>query len=158
MHPRKFQKIEPIALTSLTSFNLDIQIPKEPIIKDLNTIYNEASEKINKILDAYDMGIIGHDKAKEWIDEVNRTLKAYNLNPIKVEIRTDTQKMFDNLQYKANSLVAGFEGIDTVISNINDLSDAIDNGANAWQIFMRVLQTGISIINGISSVLYKHWF
>lgn len=153
MHPRKFQKIEPIALTSLTSFNLDIQIPKEPIIKDLNTIYNEASEKINKILDAYDMGIIGHDKAKEWIDEVNRTLKAYNLNPIKVEIRTDTQKMFDNLQYKANSLVAGFEGIDTVISNINDLSDAIDNGANAWQIFMRVLQTGISIINGISSVL-----
>lgn len=153
MHPRKFQKIEPIALTSLTSFNLDIQIPKEPIIKDLNTIYKEASEKINKILDAYDMGIIGHDKAKEWIDEVNKTLKAYNLNPIEVEIRTDTQKMFDNLQYKANSLVAGFEGIDTVISNINDLSDAIDNGANAWQIFMRVLQTGISIINGISSVL-----
>lgn len=153
MHPRKFQKIEPIALTSLTSFNLDIQIPKEPIIKDLNTIYNEASEKINKILDAYDMGIIGHDKAKEWIDEVNRTLKAYNLNPIEVEIRTDTQKTFDNIQYKANSLVAGFEGIDTVISNINDLSDAIDNGANAWQIFMRVLQTGISIINGISSVL-----
>lgn len=153
MHPRKFQKIEPIALTSLTSFNLDIQIPKEPIIKDLNTIYKEASEKINKILDAYDMGIIGHDKAKEWIDEVNRTLKAYKLNPIEVEIRTDTQKMFDNLQYKANSLVAGFEGIDTVISNINDLSDAIDNGANSWQIFMRVLQTGISIINGISSVL-----
>jgi hypothetical protein len=153
MHPRKFQKIEPIALTSLTSFNLDIQIPKEPIIKDLNTIYKEASEKINKILDAYDMGIIGHDKAKEWIDEVNRTLKANKLKPIEVEIRTDTQKMFDNLQYKANSLVAGFEGIDTVISNINDLSDAIDNGANAWQIFMRVLQTGISIINGISSVL-----
>lgn len=153
MHPRKFQKIEPIALTSLTSFNLDIQIPKEPIIKDLNTIYKEASDKINSILDAYDMGTIGHDKAKEWIDEVNRTLKAYNLNPIEVEIRTDTQKMFDNLQYKANSLVAGFEGIDTVISNINDLSDAIDNGANAWQIFMRVLQTGISIINGISSVL-----
>ena len=153
LNPQKLNLTKIEGISSFSNFNLDVSIPTEPIVKDFTTIYKEASEQINKILDAYDMGVIGHDKAKEWIDEVNRTLKAYNLNPIEVEIRTDTQKMFDNLQYKANSLVAGFEGIDTVISNINDLSDAIDNGANAWQIFMRVLQTGISIINGISSVL-----
>lgn len=153
LNPQKLNLTKIDGISSFSNLKLDVSIPTEPIVKDFTTIYKEASEQINKILDAYDMGVIGHDKAQEWIDEVNRTLKANKLKPIDVEVRTDTQKMFDNLQNNANSIVNGFEGIDTVISNINELSDAIDNGANAWQIFMRVLQTGISIINGISSVL-----
>lgn len=126
----------------------------KPIKVELNTdIYKQAQERINKVLDAYDMGSIGHNQAQQLIDEVNRTLKANKLKPIEVEVRTDTQKMFDNLQYNANSIVDGFEGIDTVISNINSLSEAIENGANAWEIFMNVLQTGVNIIQAVSSVL-----
>lgn len=126
----------------------------KPIKVELNTdIYKQAQERINKVLDAYDMGSIGHNQAQQLIDEVNRTLKANKLKPIEVEVRTDTQKMFDNLQYNANSIVDGFEGIDTVISNINSLSEAIENGANAWEIFMNVLQTGVNIIQAVSNVL-----
>lgn len=126
----------------------------KPIKVELNTdIYKQAQERINKVLDAYDMGTIGHNQAQQLIDEVNRTLKANKLKPIEVEVRTDTQKMFDNLQYNANSIVDGFEGIDTVISNINSLSEAIENGANSWEIFMNVLQTGVNIIQAVSSVL-----
>ena len=129
---------------------LEIDIPK---VKNYTEIYKDAQESINKILDAYDMGVIGQQKAQEWIDEVNKTLKANRLKPIEVEIKTDKQKLFDNLQKDVNSVVSGFEGIDTVVTNINSLSEAIENGANAWEIFMNVLQTGVSIIQAVSSVL-----
>ena len=150
LNPQKMTLTKLDGISFYQKSTLDIDIPK---VKNYTEVYKEAQESINKILDAYDMGVIGQQKAQEWIDEVNKTLKANRLKPIEVEIKTDKQKLFDNLQKDVNSVVSGFEGIDTVVTNINSLSEAIENGANAWEIFMNVLQTGVSIIQAVSSVL-----
>ena len=150
LNPQKMTLTKLEGISFYQKSTLEIDIPK---VKDYTEVYKEAQESINKILDAYDMGVIGQQKAQEWIDEVNKTLKANRLKPIEVEIKTDKQKLFDNLQKDVNSVVSGFEGIDTVVSNINSLSEAIENGSNAWDIFMRVLRTGVSIIQAVSNVL-----
>ena len=147
------QKLDLKQIDGLTNLFKLPTIPTEPIVKDLTTVYKEASEQINNILDAYDMGVIGHDKAQQWIDEVNKTLQANKLKPIEIELKTDTQKTVDKLQYNASKIVNGFEGIDDVINNIDSLADSIKNGANAWQIFIGTLQIGMSVINGISNAL-----
>lgn len=153
LNPQKLDLKKIDGIKSFAPSKLNATIPTEPIVKDLTTVYKEASEQINNILDAYDMGIIGHDKAQQWIDEVNKTLQANKLKPIEIELRTDTQQALDKLQFNASKIVNGFEGIDNVINNIDSLADSIMNGANAWQIFIGALQIGMSVINGISNAL-----
>ena len=68
-------------------------------------------------------------------------------------METDTERLFANLEVNASSIVGGFEGIDNVISNINQLSESIYNGANAWETFINVLQSGLSIIQALSDII-----
>ena len=123
------------------------------IQKDLPTQYKEAQDKISNILDLNDMGLIGGKKAKELIDGINQQLQSKGLRPIKVPIETDAQRLFYDIEDNANAIVGGFQGIDNVVKDITALSTAISDGANAWQMFMGVLQTGISVIQTVSSVL-----
>jgi len=75
---------------------------------------------------------------------------------IVIDTRTALEKTKDNFNEfadNASSITDAFFSFDNVISDIESLSNAIGEGANAWQIFMGVLQTGIGIIQTISSVM-----
>lgn len=105
------------------------------------------------MFEALDMGLIGEDKAKELIDGINKNLSSFGLKPIKVNFETDSEKLFAEIEDKAGSILYGFEGIDGVVDNITSLSEAIYNGANAWETFIGVLETGMSIIQAVSDVI-----
>ena len=125
----------------------DIKLPSK------EDTYNRIVDKIDKTIDMYDMGIIGSDKAKEFIKKFNDELQASGFNVVKIKIETEAQKSIKELQDNIGSIYEGFSGIDNIIGNINSLAESISNGANAWEIFMGVLQSGVGVIQSISSVL-----
>lgn len=127
--------------------NLNIKIPS------IFEQYNDLTNQIDSVLDAYDIGAIGAEKAQELIDSINSQIATLGLKPIKVHLETDTEKFLSSLETGADSLLSSFNGIDGVIGDITSLSQAISDGANGWEVFMGVLQTGVGIIQTVSSVL-----
>lgn len=112
-----------------------------------------SETNISTIKEQYDVGIIGYDEAKAQIDEINNELMKIGAKPIKVHLETELEQKWQNIEIDATSIVQGFEGIDNVISDISQLSQAISEGANGWQIFMGTLQSGIGILQSVGSVL-----
>ena len=96
----------------VTGFNLKkvikdmekVQIP----IKTLPQIFDESVEKINNVLDSYDMGIIGEKKAKELIDSINKVLVSVGLKPIEVKIKTDKEKTLDEVSDLIGNIASSF--------------------------------------------------
>lgn len=127
--------------------NLNIKIPS------IFEQYNDLTNQIDSVLDAYDIGGIGAEKAQELIDSINSQIATLGLKPIKVHLETDTEKFLSSLETGADSLLSSFNGIDGVIGDITSLSQAISEGANGWEVFMGVLQTGVGIIQTVSTVL-----
>ena len=111
VNPQKLDLKKIDGLKTFAPSKLNSTIPTEPIVKDLATVYKEASEQINNILDAYNMGIIGRDKAQQWIDEVNKTLQANKLKPIEIHIETDIEKVLSNVSNVVSELGASFSSL-----------------------------------------------
>lgn len=73
-----------------------------------------------------------------------------------LEIKIDKKSLSDQLnefQDKAETIAGSFFSLDSVIGDIESLSDAISEGADAWHIFIGVLQTGLGIIETVSSTI-----
>ena len=134
----------------------DSYIKVTPVVGDMkrkrNSV-NNAQTNINNIVDDYDSGLIDYNSAKEEIAKINFELQKIGANPIKVHLETDTEKLVGDIENGANSIMSAFNGIDGVIGNITSLSQSISEGANAWEVFMGVLQTGVGIIQTVSTIL-----
>lgn len=74
-------------------------------------------------------------------------------DPIKIPLDKTFKESFDEFGDKAGQITDTIFNFDGVISNMESLSNAISEGANAWEVFTGVLQTGMSIISTISSAL-----
>ena len=72
---------------------------------------------------------------------------------LKVEVPIVYKLKFDDIKNGAYDVLNGFQALDDTIQDINSLSDAISNGANAWDIFMASLQTGVGILQTVSTVM-----
>ena len=60
---------------------------------------------------------------------------------------------FQTFKGNAEDIIGGFEGIDGVVNSFESLSKAIADGADAWDVFMGVVQTASSILNGVASTI-----
>lgn len=158
LNPKREIKIDTSNLGSLIKYKDNSNLQSEA--KNLNVQtpnifeqYNGLTSQLDSVLNAYDMGAIGAEKAQELIDSINSQIATLGLKPIKVHLETDTEKFLSSLETGADSLLSSFNGIDGVISDITSLSQAISEGANGWEVFMGVLQTGVGIIQTVSTVL-----
>ena len=83
--------------------------------------------------------------------ELNKFLER---KPLDVSIdKKSFKEQFDEAADKVGQVTDSFFSFDNVISDIESLSIAIGEGANAWQIFMGVLQTGMGILQTVGSVI-----
>ena len=115
--------------------------------------YDNAQTNINSITNQRNIGLIDKQTADSQIADINKQLQELGLKPIKVHIETDFEKDFAEFKNNADSIIGGFEGIDGVVNSVESLSNALANGADAWQVFMGVVETASSILQGISSVM-----
>lgn len=87
----------------------------KPAIKSIREQFSDEVDKIGTILDAYDMGVIGADKAKELIDGINEQLLALGLKPVEVPIEIDK-----SLQ-KVNAIKDAFASLESVMSSMGQI-------------------------------------
>ena len=74
---------------------------------------------------------------------------ARKANAFEMKVVEPYKKFTEN----AGNIARGIEGIDGMVYSMNNLVTSIENGANAWEVFMGVIQTATSIMNGVTTVM-----
>lgn len=115
--------------------------------------YDNAQTNINSVTNQHSIGLIDKQTADSQIADINKQLQALGLKPIKVHIESDFEKDFAEFKNNANDIIGGLEGIGNVVNNIESLSDALANGADAWQIFIGVVEMATTILQTIGDVM-----
>lgn len=121
--------------------------------KSTYELYGEYSKQAGEITNQRNIGLISADDAKSQIAEINQELQKLGIDPIKVHIETDSEKAFKGFKDDADSILGGFEGIDSVVNSFESLSKSIADGANAWEIFMGAVNVASSVLNAISTIM-----
>ena len=115
--------------------------------------YDNAQTNISSVTNQGNIGLIDKQAADSQIADINKQLQALGLKPIKVHIETDFEKDFADFRNNANDIIGGLEGIGNVVNSIESLSNALANGADAWTVFMGVVDTATTILQTVGSVM-----
>ena len=115
--------------------------------------YDNAQTNISSVTNQRNIGLIDKQAADSQIADINKQLQALGLKPIKVHIETDFEKDFADFRNNANDIIGGLEGIGNVVNSIESLSNALANGADAWTVFMGVVDTATTILQTVGSVM-----
>ena len=93
-----------------------------------------------------DISVYGTPEYNEAMQHINELTKEENKIKLQMEIdgMTDLEKTF--------TILDGFHAIDGVVSSFESLSNAINENANAWEIFMGILQAFESVMSAINAV------
>lgn len=94
-------------------------------------------------LDISAYGTPEYIKAKKEIDKLTKEENKIKLQ-MEIDGMTDLEKTF--------TMLDGFYAIDGVVSSFESLSNAINENANAWEIFMGILQTFESVMAAVNAV------
>jgi tape measure domain-containing protein len=145
-------------LDELTHGELTIKAAVEPeyikkgSIQDKEKSYDNASNKASNIQSLYDKGLISQKDAQKEIDAINEELKQLGdgVKPIKLQVDTkgtkDVKKVFGTMQ-------DGWGTIEQTVSGFQNLTDAIENGGNAWEQISGVMNAFFQIAEGITSIV-----
>ena len=115
--------------------------------------YDNAQTNISSVTNQRNIGLIDKQAADSQIADINKQLQALGLKPIKVHIEADFEKDFADFRNNANDIIGGLEGIGNVVNSIESLSNALANGADAWTVFMGVVDTAATILQTVGSVM-----
>lgn len=93
-----------------------------------------------------DISVYGTPEYNEAMQHINELTKEENKIKLQMEIdgMSDLEKTF--------TMLDGFHAIDGVVSSFESLSNAINENANAWEIFMGILQVFESVMSAINAV------
>lgn len=107
--PVELPKIPNIADQLIPKFDAE-NLPKLNIPSIVDQ-YDEIRDKMSRVFDSYDMGIIGAKKAQEFIDELNAQLEALGLKPIKIHVESDAEKTLGDISEVAGQMGDAFSGL-----------------------------------------------
>ena len=94
-------------------------------------------------LDISAYGTPEYIKAKKEIDKLTKEENKIKLQ-VEIDGMTDLEKTF--------TMLDGFHAIDGVVGSFESLSNAINENANAWEIFMGILQAFESVMAAVNAV------
>lgn len=125
-------------------------------IEDKRQSYDNARSQIDQIKDDFDRGIINYDAASRQINALNEQLQALGLKPIEVEFRTNMDvlnEQFDVFSSKVGGVLNGFSALDGIVGSVQSLTQSIEDGANAWEVFSGVLGIATSVMTTAQAVM-----
>lgn len=93
-----------------------------------------------------DLSVYGTPEYNEAMQHINELTKQEN--KIKLQMEIDGMSDFE----KIYTFMDGFHAIDGVVGSFESLSKAIDENANAWEVFMGILQAFESIMAAVNAV------
>ncbi len=130
----------------------DIVKINEEIIKakyNLSELLN-PTKKLGKENTTFKANVSFADSMNVANKDLEKFLKR---KPLKIPLDKTFKESFDEFGDKAGQITDSFFSFDGVISDISSLTTAISEGANAWEVFMGVLQTGMGILQTVGSVI-----
>lgn len=139
-----------------TKGQASIEIPVKPTFitsgsnEDLRQSYANANTMIQQIQDDFKIGLIGtREEAIAKVAEINEELAKIGLKPIEVHIET-------NFEQWANAFSEGLSGLTSVTSAVDSfqtLTQSIEDGASAWDIFKNSISAVQSVLGAITGVM-----
>lgn len=109
-----------------------------------------AQSIINQINEDFNNGLIkSREQAKTQVAAINEELAKLGLKPIHIHFESDFDKMMDKIN-------DGFSNVDSIIStvdSIQSLSNAISEGAGAWEIFKSTVSAVESVLSTVSTIM-----
>lgn len=133
--------------TTIKIIKLDYQT------QDKVSSFDNAQSNIESIKKQNDLGIIDKASADNQIADINKQLQSLGLQPIKVHIETDLEKGFNSFKNNAQNIMGAFDGINSLVSSVEQLSNSLGDGANAFEVFMAVIQTVGTTLQTFSEII-----
>lgn len=104
------------------------------------------SQKKSKWEAVLNTSVVGSDEYNRALKEINKLTKEEQ--KIELQIEVSGMSAVDKLM----NTFEGFHAIDGVVNSFKSLTDAIEEDANAWDIFISTLSVVESIMEGINTV------
>ncbi|MEE3309545.1 hypothetical protein, partial [Sharpea azabuensis] len=121
-------------------YEADTSLAKKGSLGDIQKQISDIKGKIN--LEVY-------GSKKYW--ELKNDLVDLEKQEHMIKVKMDLDDM--NALEKYDTFVGMFDGIDGVISSFDNLKGAIEENANAWEIFMSTVQLVDSVIGAVQSTM-----
>ena len=122
-------------------------------IYDKRQSISNAKSMIDQTVEDYDNGLIDFKTAKSQIQDINKQLTDLGAKPYKVEIETQFAKDLSSVLDGAFEATGAISSIDGIVSSVETLNGAIEDGANAWEIFISTISVVESVLNAINTAL-----
>lgn len=90
------------------------------------------------------------DKRLAFVGNRQALLREQARKEYKTQQREENYNKFVG---KSNDITGVFYGIDSVVGSFENLTNAIEEGANAWEVFMGILQTFNSILGAVGDTM-----
>ena len=133
--------------------NLEVQSglreEKKPEVKTKSDLYNDLKNMASDIQSDFDNGLIDKDEAIKRISEINAQIALLGGKPIKLEFKSNFQEITEQL----SAGISAIQGIDGVVGSVKSLSQSLKEGADAWEIFMGVVNVASSVLSAITTIM-----
>ena len=136
---------------------------QKPIVLKVKTEMDlkvEAVEEVHKkfrdVQSQFDLGILSQQEYINKTAALNEELAKLGAKPIEIEIQTNFDKVLEKTNETAEAIQAQFsaiQSIDGVVNSIGSFVNSLREGANAWEIFIGVIQIGSSILSAVQGVM-----
>ena len=122
---------------------------KQGSVQDKRQSYSNAQQKASRIQQDFEIGIIGKEEAQREINDLNQQLQKLGkkIKPIKIEL---DEKGFTKAM---GNIRKGWGKIQGIGNGIQGITDALDGNKNAWQVVSGMIDSFISIADGIQGVV-----
>lgn len=117
--------------------------------KTKSELYNELKGMGGDIQSDFDNGLIDKEEAIKRISEINAQIAVLGGKPIQLEFKSNMQELVDEF----NTGMSAIQGIDGVVNSVKSLSQSLQEGADAWEIFMGAVNVASSVLNAISTIM-----
>lgn len=152
------------ANTELAELNKTaLQLGQKPIVLKVKTDMNlkveavdEVHSRFREIQSQFDLGILSQQEYINKTAALNEELAKLGAKPIDIEIQTNFDKIVEQTNETAEAIQSQFsaiQSIDGVVNSIGSFVNSLQEGANAWEIFIGVIQIGSSILSVVQGVM-----
>ena len=152
------------ANTELAELNKTaLQLGQKPIVLKIKTemdlkveAVEEVHSRFREIQSQFDLGILSQQEYINKTAALNEELAKLGAKPIDIEIQTNFDKIVEQTNETAEAIQSQFsaiQSIDGVVNSIGSFVNSLQEGANAWEIFIGVIQIGSSILSAVQGVM-----
>lgn len=114
---------------------------------DKRQSYSNAQQKVSRIQQDFEIGIIGKEEAETGISEINNKLKGLGLKPFEIEFRAK------GIESVGKSLNKAYGNIKDIGNGVRNFTNTLKNNGSAWDIVTGAIDSAIQIYSGLDPII-----